>query len=290
MIIWYALRRIFAKHFLFHMTIPLLGGAVTELYLVPRLVSPGSASGPTTILELLTWEHLIPVIGIVASYLIVMLFLVTKEVSIPFETANFTRVAQQLRDATSYFALCDIPMREWFEPGAFKYFSLLQSKKESAPGGFRYERVIVFKHARNKSDAEATVLDRFHADALATSHRRLGIPMGWLGPNEFREILGTVEKQHRLKFRKVPRLLRWIPDGVLRSLPLPAELDFAVIDRAIGKAVIIVPFKKSETVVLEGDDAKPYLDVAERIKAKVYEADGITIRLDHDFPGLLGIG
>jgi hypothetical protein len=278
MIIWMALRKIFAKHFLYHMAIPLIGGALTELYVVPYL----GLTPPIGLTDLFTAKHLVPVVGVVTSYLVVMFFIVTKEVSVPFETANFRRVEQALRDATSYFALCDIPMREWFEPGAFKYYSLLQSKKEADPHRFRYERVIVFKREADRRYAEETVLDRYHADALATSHRKFQIPMGWLPPTEFREILNRVPKEHRLLFRRIPAVLRVLPPWIMRRLPLPAQLDFAVIERPSGKAVIIVPFKKSPTVVLQGDDATPYVAFADAIRAKVYQEDG-TIRLDHDF-------
>jgi hypothetical protein len=298
--IWATLRRILAKHFAYHMAIPLFVGAAVEVlrlmytrgafsvslagFFTPGHIIPAFSDA---FAGLLTLEHILPVLAVIIAYLLVI---ITNEADTPFEIANFTRVEQALLRATSYFALCDIPMREWFEPGAFKYFSLLLSKRQSCGGAFRYDRVIVFTTPARKRDAEATVLDRYHAEALATAHRRLKIPMGWVGANELQDILlHDVAPEHRMLFRHVPARWRWAPAFVLQRCSWPVQLDFAIIDRPEGKAVIIVPFKKADATVLEGDAIVPYETLAASIRAKVYEPDGKKVRLDHDFPRLLGV-
>ena len=171
-------------------------------------------------------------------------------------------------------------MREWFEPGAFQYFSLLQSKKEANPKTFKYERVMVFKSAADRSNAEENILDGYYAKALALSHQKLNIPIGWLRPKEFREVLKAVPKRHQHLFRKhLPQRLSWLPFWIQKLDP--AQLDYAVIDRPAGRAVIIVPFKKEEALVLGRPAADPYLEVADKIKAIVHNDQG-SLLLNHD--------
>jgi hypothetical protein len=276
-----ALRRILGKHFVYHMAIPLAVGVLAEAI----VIRAGGKTWTFVLGDLFTAQHAVPVIAIILAYWIVMVLIITVEGSTPFESSNYTKVEQQLQHATSYFALCDIPMREWFEPGAFKYFSLLASWQKASGGTFKYERVIVFTTDTQKRNAEATVLDRYHAEALATAHRRLGIPMGWLGPGELRAILSKSTPADQMLFLRIPPAWRRLP---ARWRRWPVTLDYAVIDRPSGKAVIIVPFKKREAAVLEGDEAAPYIRLAETIRGKVFEQDG-TLRLDHDFPRLIGI-
>lgn len=284
--IWIALRRIVAKHFLYHMVIPLAVGALAEVFLASR--GPDRTLQAATA-DLLRFQLVLPVLAVICTYLIVMLLIITRETTTPFEIASFTKVEQQLQHATSYFALCAIPMREWFEPGAFKYFSLLLSKKQACDATFRYDRVIIVAESGQKRDAEATILDRYHAEALATAHRMLGIPMGWLRPTELRHIMRALKPEQRIVVQRMPKALRLLPATLVSRFPWPVQLDFAIVERPGGKVVIIVPFKKAEAMVLDGNDAAPYEALAEAVKGKVYEQDLKTVRLDHDFPRLLGI-
>lgn len=284
--IWTALRRILAKHFLYHMVIPLAFGVMADVF----LASPIAALAEWLHIQYVipVARYVVPVLAVMGTYLIVMLLIITRETATPFEIANFTTVEQLIKNATSYFAVCAIPMREWFEPGAFKYFALLLSEKHSRGVAFRYDRVIIFSNSGQRRDAEATILDRYHAEALAMAHRKLDIPMGWLGPKNIRKIVRDLQPEQRIVLQGIPASFRWLP-GSLSQFLWPVEFDFALIDRPQGKAVIIVPFKKSVAVVLEGNDVAPYESLSEAIKAKVYEEDGKTIRFDRDFPRLLGI-
>lgn len=286
MSIFYALRRILAKHFGFHMLIPLFFGAVAEVL--------SAAFGGRAIGQALTSLG-VPVLGIVITYLVVMVLIIKREASAPYELANFTKVEEQLEDATSYFALCAIPMRDWFEPGAFKYFALLLWKKEQCKD-FRYERVIIFPNPKQKREVEETTLDRYHAEALAKAHHMLDIPMGWLGPNDMREIRDGMREivqvlpwDKRVLLERVPALLRWLPERVVKGFEWPLELDFAVVEQPNGPVVIIVPFRKLEVMVLRGSDTNPFVSLAKAIRNKVFDSRD-RVRLGHDFPRLLGIG
>ena len=132
------------------------------------------------------------------------------------------------------------------------------------------------------------MVDRYYAEALAAAHHRLGIPMGWLGPRKLREIVRGLKRDERSQIQRVHPRFRWLPACIVSRFPWPVELDFAVVERPGGRAVIIVPFKKSEAIVLTGAAAGPYERLADIVRAEVFEDDQKTVRLDHDFPRLLG--
>ncbi|HEV7239011.1 MAG TPA: hypothetical protein VGQ36_07185 [Thermoanaerobaculia bacterium] len=285
MSIWTALRRIFAEHFLYHMAIPLFIGALVEVY---RVTTIEERTVHVAVEGLLNLAHIVPIAVVVVTYFVVMLFIVTHDTAPPFETANYSIVDQQLQHATRYFAFCGIPFREWFGPGPFKYFALLAAKKHHCTTSFRYDRVIVFATNRQKLNAESTILDRYHAESLATAHKELDIPMGWLGPKELRQAAHSCKKPERLKLQRIPRALSWLPVRLLSMRLWPLQLDFAVIEHegSTKRIVLIVPFKKAETIVLKDDDASPYLTLADAIEQIVFEKG--KVRKDHNFLALLG--
>ncbi len=281
------LRRIFAKHILYHMAIPLVVGALFEFVYtkMSKSISFGQA-----VSEMTASQHIVPVLGVLVAYLVVMYFILSRETeSVPYNPYNIGAVDDHLSEATGYFAVNQVHLRDWLTPGGFRYYSLLLRKKrrvEEAGKAFQYQRVMIFASEREYNDALTQALDRPHAWALAQSHRDFRIPLSYIKPEEFRTLLDAIPQDDRAAFLKPQAWPKWLIKLIgYRRCTWMFHFDFALIERPGGDIVLLAPTGKENVRIVRDQRVKVYEQLIDKIKDIVH-SEG-RVRGDHEFRKLL---
>jgi len=165
-----------------------------------------------------------------------------------------------LPNATKYFAIGTIPLREWFEPNSLVYLATILQRQMKTPKvnteeqKFHHERVLLFYSEADLLALQASFLDEHYAKSLAAIHQRFDIPLAYLGPDRVREIINSLSEEHRaaLGCYKPPRIWRK-KASALRAKP--ELLPFAQIEENGGAKQFIQFLKNGNTLTLsEVDD------------------------------------
>jgi hypothetical protein len=275
-------RRIVIQHILY----PLLFGVVADV-LSMRYITRTAPTWKEVPSHLFAVDHVAFIVGIVATYICIMYLQVKRETGLTYNVKNLLTVKEKLDGAKSYFALSPISMRQWFNPPALSYFSLLLSEQHPAPGAqnepalgrrFDYVRTAVFSSNRKYSLATTPYLDRDFSFAFAWVHDDFGIPLAFVTTEELCALLDVMEPLERRELISLPRFLRrirwrWIeedlrPPFLPRLIPnLRAKwaqsfllshlnLDFALIDYGDRKVVLRAPTGKENVSVIGDHELK----------------------------------
>jgi hypothetical protein len=186
-----------------------------------------------------------------------------------------------LPNATRYFAIGTIPLREWFEPNSLVYLAtILQQQFErprvnsSAPQ-FSHERVLLFYSQADLLALQASFLDEHYAKSFAAIHQRFNIPLAYLGPDRIREIINSLSEGHRVALGCYKPLRIWRKKGrALRAKP--ELLPFAWIEENGGAKQVIQFLKNGNTLTLpEVDDPDKIAacgELVSRIDKMIYQS------------------
>ncbi|MDX6576826.1 MAG: hypothetical protein QOE96_2779 [Blastocatellia bacterium] len=287
--------KLMSRHLWFHLLVPLIVGVGVEILIAwaPWHQPP---SGISLHEYLISPERIGLYAGIFVTYLLIAGWLVNKEAKPRMTRATLTILDDTLKDATTFFATCTIPLRGWFEPYTQQYFSHIVRRRLAEPE-FVQERVLLFLREGDLKKAREQYLDGLYANPLAEIHRNYGIDLGFLRRAEINEVLAK-DAIDKVKLGCYPRWIAWWPTAAQWHLSRKRRirgLDFALIthvDVTTHQKVITVYLfsKKHEIIVLDKvkgpDKVKPYEDLIEAIRAKVFE--GGRLDRNHDFSQYVG--
>jgi|GEM_PF-1615448 hypothetical protein len=287
------LRRISGRHLKYHMMYPLAIGGLLEFAFIFWGQPAWSLHAVLEALrEFFRLQHIVPVLGVVLTYLVLLYRFITTSTVIPYNTENLAKVRGHLRDATGYFALSPIRLKDWFKPNSVRYFSMLLSKKRDAEqknGTFDYQRVFVFARDRDYNDAITQVLDRPYSWALSRFHGDFSIPLAYVKQRELGRVLD------RLDQNALPELLgptMW-PEWMIKYFKLHLRkpwifhLDFALIYNPKGNVVIVAPVGKDDAAIIEDKKIVGiYEQLINELQKATHDNEG-NVRDDHDFVGLI---
>jgi hypothetical protein len=276
------IRKIFQRHLMYHLVFPLVVGLVIE-YGTDRLAE--TYHGPF-------WTGVslfAPLIGIVLTYLAVMFFVFRSETAIGLHRIGSNKLEDALRDATGFFGIAAIDLREWFEPSPQVYLATILKQKMEKPA-FVYNRVLIFSKAAYK-DLDSQYLDFYFAKALIEQHKAHGIGLAYLKPEELAEIMGKLDISEGKAIGYYPH---WLSDGLLKITPASwrtiwhRKLALSVVE--YGKDQRLMPFSKHRINIdvseiqdnIPGDlRTAAFEKLVTEIRKKVFR--GSAIDADHDF-------
>lgn len=175
---WRILRRILRRHVTHHLLIPLIVGLAVDI-LIAYSFTHHLQHWNELKKYLLSVERAGLIGGIFVAYFLVMYFVVKEETSISIDPRDREVLRENLEDATSFFALNTIAVREWFGPAAQEYLSEIEKYHKKA-GGFRHERVLLFFRRKDYADLVTPYLDYHYAHALVQMHKNYGITLAFL--------------------------------------------------------------------------------------------------------------
>lgn len=228
----------------------------------------------------------VSIISIIITYLGIAVLYVQKETKASWSDVSGEQLKDTLKDATSFFATCTIPLEQWFDPDTQKYLSDLV--KQKFEHGLSQNRVLLFKKEIDLLAAREQHLDEYHAKTLVSIHHNYQIPLGYLKPEEIGSILNNFTlKDKAAEWEK----LKTMVGGEGRRGTI-STLDFGLVkdDRDRHK---VYTFDKTgdyvEMVVI--DDSKqvqPYLNLRDDIWQRVFDERNLP-NVDHDFAVYCGM-
>ncbi len=287
------LRRISGRHLKYHMLYPLAIGALLEFAFIfwSQPVWWSWDAVWKTLLEMGRLQHIVPVLGVVLTYLVLLYRFVIKATVIPYNPMNLSTVRDYLREATGYFALSPIRLKDWFKPNSVRYFSMLLENKtraEQENRNFDYQRVVVFARDRDYHDALTQVLDRPYSWALSRFHGDFEIPLAYIKQHELASVLDRVEPKGRPTLLGSTAWPQWMIKrfNLHRRKPWIFHLDFALIYSPNGNIVIVAPIQKEDAIVINDDRVRIYEQLVDEIRKATHDKQG-RVRHDHDFVELI---
>lgn len=275
------IRKIIQRHFKYHLLIPLIVGLVVEYgseLLEQRYHGVFSSLLPFA-----------PVVGIVGAYLAVTYIIFIHDTRIGIERITSLKLERALKDATGFFGVGAIGLREWFEPSPQVYLATIMKRKIDNPA-FIYNRVLIFSESAFK-DLRSQYLDGYYAKSLIEIHKAHEIGLGYLRPKEMDEIMATFDLAEGKAIGYYPP---WLPEWLRKVTPRNwrrignRRLALAVVE--YGDDNRFMPFSKRGVVVDVSEIADSITDEARKnafhklmigIKDKVFE--GPEIEAEHDF-------
>lgn len=261
--IFKTIMKLMSRQLVLHLLIPLIGGVGFEI-LVSWLIAMYRGLPFHLSEHLLSPQVAILYGGILITYLAIAALYVHREAKEPWEQSETKKLDRTLEHATSFFATCTIPLKDWFEPHMQQYFSQIV-KRQLAYKDFKQERVLLFFHENQLADAKVQYLDGLYAKPLAAIHQNYGIDLGYLRPDEVEPILGESECP---------------------------TCDFAFVTRDNEPLETVLLFEKEGHLVklkklVKPEDIKPYKNLMFAIKHQASEpgtSEGLLqLDEDHDF-------
>jgi len=278
------IRKIIQRHFKSHLLIPLVVGLAIEF---------GSEFLEHRYQGFFSWIlPFAPVLGVVAAYLVVASLVFHRDTQVGIEQIKSLKLEKALKNATGFFGVGAIRLREWFEPSPQVYLATILKRKIDNPE-FNYTRVLIFSRSAYK-DLKSPYLDWYYAKSLVEIHTASKIGLAYLKPEEIDSILKEFEVEEGKAIGYYPP---WIPDWVLKVTPRSwrriwnRKLALAVVEH--GGKNHFLPFSKRGVVVEVGEIADSITDDVRKnayeklirdIKAKIFE--GNEIEAEHDFSRL----
>jgi hypothetical protein len=288
--VWRNISSRLKKNLFHHLTIPLIGGIGFEALihgLVPEDNFIANAWG------LFVFRLLTLILGIFLSWCVVMFFLVGQETKKKLNPLPLMDLEKRLDTAAGYYGISIIDLADWFEPGSQLYLAKLLKHKLEV-GKFEHDRTLLFFSNRELKDTKVDLTDEsHHAKCLAFMHREFGIPLSFLERKEIFKILKEgLAADERLKLGCYPRWTTWRPFTKFQRMPLHwlrrriPQLDFGLVTPNDGEpSVLRVSMGEGQLRIekeLEGEEARPYIKLANLIKSRVYKSDR-TLKRDYDF-------
>lgn len=276
------IRKVFQRHLMYHLIFPLVVGLAIE-YGTDHLAERYHGT---------FWiglSLLAPILGIVLTYLAVMFFVFRSETAIGLRRIGSNKLEDALKEASGFFGIAAIDLREWFEPSPQVYLAAILKRKMEEPA-FVYNRVLIFSKTAFK-DLNSQYLDFYFAQAFIEQHKAHGIGLAYLLPKELTGIMRDFDINEGKAIGYYPR---WLPGWLLKVTP-PSwrtvwhrKLALSVVEYASGRR--FMPFSKHGINIDVGemkdnitDDArtKAYVKLVGKIRAIVLPNS--VIDPNHDF-------
>ncbi len=201
------IRKIFQRHIKYHLIFPLIVGLGIE-YATHRLIETQKGL-------FWTWLSILaPVLGIVLTYLAVMFFIFRGETEMGLRRIGSNKLENALREATGFFGIGAIELREWFEPSPQVYLATILKRKIENPN-FIYNRVFIFSEVAFR-DLDSQYLNSYYAKALIEQHIAHGIGLAYLGPDELTGVMKHFNLDEVCAIGYYPR---WLPRKLLKMTP-----------------------------------------------------------------------
>jgi hypothetical protein len=276
------IRKIIQRHFKYHLLIPLIVGLLVEYgseFLEKRYHGIFSSVLPFA-----------PILGVVGAYLAVTYIAFVHDTRIGIERITSLKLERALVEATGFFGLGAIGLREWFEPSPQVYLGTILNRKIKNPA-FIYNRVLIFSGSAYK-DLNSQYLDGYYAKSLIEIHKAHEIGLGYLKPGEIDKIMAN--NFDLAEGKAIGYYPHWLPEWLRKATPGSwrrignRKLALAVVE--YGDKNRFMPFSKHGVVVDVGDTPDSITDEArknayekliKKIKDKVF--DGAKIEAEHDF-------
>jgi hypothetical protein len=286
------LSRIAKRHLGFHLAIPLVVVALLSIvfdWAIPAMRGAGLHFPRFSTHWFL--QRTSELVGIYISFLFVIAFSVKKAGDI--RTARVDKLRDILPGSTRYFAIGTTPLREWFEPNSQIYLATIiqyQFQRQAmpiptgAPAHFRHERVLLFYTATDWKALQASYLDEPYAKSFAAIHKRFGIPLAYLGPEEMQAILLGLNENDRRALVCERRLVVWLKRR-LPKIPLawtirrtPGMLPYALIEGDGGTRILRFS-KQGNTLTLyeveKTEEVEAHKNFVKSIEAKIYNTNHV---------------
>lgn len=262
--IYRIIRKIFTRHLLAHLFIPLLVGLIVEGLLEYKA---GNFKG----IAQLFYDKLGLLLGIVIAYLLVAFIYLYKETRTQTERSQLAALDESLKTAESFFATCTLSLPEFFDPSTLLYFSRLLKEKMDKPS-FKQYRVWIFFSEGDLTDAVTHSIFKHYTGVLARIHKYFEIDLAYLPPSDIKKIVRSLEVSEKLLLNYYPWWIKWTPEWVLkryhrRKVP---ELDFALIKQTDNKKVVI-PFSKYGKSLSVSNYQQETINVYEKLESLISE-------------------
>jgi hypothetical protein len=212
--IYSILRRILARHAWWHLVIPLLAGIGAEI-IYTRAVEKTEWSALLD--HFLSGPRIALYIGIVGTYLLVIIFRIWRETNIGLKQLDLHVLADRLTKAKSIFAIGTMDFNEWFDPAVQAYLATIYERKLRTDP-FRYERVLLLGRRSAMKNLRSDYLDGYHAKCLIHTHKSLGIKLYFLKWSDIIGILNQLTPQEKAQLGYYPSYFASFPDFLAKGL------------------------------------------------------------------------
>lgn len=290
---WKILFRICKEHLALHLAIPLFMGLVFNAVVAHFLRHHGWALFAR---DLLSGDNLIFAAGVMITYAFIMYRQIKKETAVTISGNDLAVLEEELETASNYFATGAIGVKEWFDPVAQEFLSIIL-KRKLRDRNFCDERVLLIANKNDMAALDFQHLDGYYAERLVDIHVNCGTPLGFLGPSEVREVLGELSPEDWQKIRAFPRWFTVLPGWTLKRTPRSwftsfavRQLDFAFLTHKGDprKTTILLVTKEGENLSIRKVDqarAAAYAQLVTLIKKRVHKTDADPPQIDagHDF-------
>jgi len=214
--IYRVIRRIFRRHALFHLFIPLIVGVSVEV-LYTFLFDRPEWQNLTS--HLLSGPRIALYVGIVLAYLVVIGILIRKETQIGLRQLDLHVLADNLKDAQSLFAIGTMKFDEWFDPIVQVYLATTYERQLRGAGAqFRYERILLLDNPSARRDLGSDYLDGYLAKCLIATHKRLHVDLYFLEWHDIAAILNQLTPEQKASLKYYPSIFAHLPDWAAKSL------------------------------------------------------------------------
>lgn len=278
--VYRVIRKIFTKHMLVHLFIPLLVGLIFEVSLdyqrghfhegQHEANGIGFALG---IIGQILSDKIVLILGIIVTYLVISFIFLYKETRTQIQRSQLADLNESLEQAESFFATCTLSLQEFFEPSTQLYFSRLIKKEmdDKANGKiFKQRRVWIFFSGSDLKDAITQSIGAHYTAALTTIHEYFGIDLAYLPPKEVRRILKALTVEEKILLHYYPRWMKRFPKKLLNYYRRRevSELDFALIGQTGGRNVVIPFSKYGKSLAVSSNDTKT-IEVYEKLEGLI---------------------
>jgi hypothetical protein len=195
------------------------------------------------------------------------------------QSTRVERLQDELPQVTRYFAVGIIPLREWFEPSTVVYLATIIRHQIEQPA-FAHERVLLFKRQRDLQALSVSYLDEPYAKSFVSVHRRFGIPLSYLPPGGYVELMNTLSEEERRALGCHRATMSWLRTRVPR-LPQAwtiGEIEpFALVERLDGTSGVLRFDKHGQTLTLTPVRDQTVVAAAKKL------VDGVTRMVHSDY-------
>lgn len=289
------LRRIFGRHLKLHLLIPLV--VALGLEYLAAVYSSWRVIGWREFLIRAALTALV----VLLTYFVIMYGLIKKETSIRVSKVDLEVLKDSLSTAESFFATSTIPFKEWFDPVAQVYFSIIVNRRFQSTS-FRHTRVFLFFREADIRNLESMYLDGYYSKCLAEMQQNYKVFPAFLKRDKLLSALNSLEREDDKKAlgcRRfcIPYSISWSNRRVNFKKKYfyrwrSGRLDFALVALAGGKKHVLRVSKHGQDVRIEKleeqNDVSPYEELVGKINDMIFKPgiEPLELRPEHNFSNL----